>query len=124
MNNMLNGVLIGLLVAVSVVYFVETYDELIQEMDMIKGLFFLATAVGYAGMTIIITRKSAGNYLIFTIAGSIVLIILYAITRTDMAAVFLMEPGSIGHLGITSKIIQICIIVVSVMLYKKQIHQE
>lgn len=123
MYEKLNGVLIGLLIAASVVYFVETYDELIEDSDMIKGPFFLATAVGYAGMAILITRKSATKYFLFTISGTVILIILYAITRTDMAAVFAMEAGGIGHLGITSKILQAGIIIASVVLYRKQSQQ-
>ena len=41
------GIVVGLMIATSTVYFVETSEELFEEQDMIKGPFFLVVAIAY-----------------------------------------------------------------------------
>ena len=36
----LAGIVVGLMIAISVVYFVETSEELFEEQDLVKGPFF------------------------------------------------------------------------------------
>ena len=116
MNKSIIGIVVGLMVATSVVYFVETSEELFEEQDMIKGPFFLIVAVFYISVAYwMISKKSSVPYVV-AIAGTIGIMALYGVTRTDMAAVFGMEAGSIGNLGIVSKILQAGIVFGSVLV--------
>ena len=106
---------VGLMVATSVVYFVETIEELFEEGDMIKGPFFLIIAVAYIPVACWVMSKNSSAPYVVTIVGTIGLMALYAVTRTDMAAVFGMEAGNIGHLGIVCKTLQVGVIVGSIL---------
>ena len=110
------GIVVGLMIATSTVYFVETSEELFEEQDMIKGPFFLIVAIAYIPVAVWMLKKPNSSMLYaVTIAGTIGIIVLYAITRTDMAAVFGMSAGGIGHLGIVSKVLQVGVIIGSVL---------
>ena len=54
---------------------------------------------------------------IVTITGTIGIIALYAVTRTDAGAVALglEHAGNIGHLGMVSKIVQVGVVIGSVL---------
>lgn len=110
------GIVVGLMMATSVVYFVETSEELFEEHDMIKGPFFLIVAIVYIPIAFWMMKSpdNSAPYLV-TIVGTVGIIILYAVTRTDMAAVFGMESGSVGHLGMVSKVLQFGVIVGSAL---------
>ena len=105
----LTGIVVGLMIATSTVYFVETYEELFEEQDMIKGPFFLVVAIAYIPVAFWILKNpnSSAPYLV-TIAGTVGIIVLYAVTRTDAGAIAfgLEHAGKIGHLGMVSKVIQ------------------
>jgi len=109
------GIVVGLMIATSAVYFVETSEELFEEQDMIKGPFFLVVAIAYIPVAVWMLKSpnSSAPYVV-TIAGTIGIIALYAVTRTDMAAVFGMNAGGIGHLGMVSKALQVGIVIGSV----------
>jgi hypothetical protein len=111
------GIVVGLMIATSTVYFVETSEELFEEQDMIKGPFFLVVAIAYIPVAIWMLRNpnSSAPYLV-TIAGTIGIIALYAVTRTDAGAIAfgLEHAGSIGHLGMVSKAVQIGVVIGSV----------
>jgi len=109
------GIVVGLMIATSAVYFVETSEELFEEQDMIKGPFFLVVAIVYIPVAVWMLKSpnSSAPYVV-TIAGTIGIIALYAVTRTDMAAVFGMNAGGIGHLGMVSKALQVGIVIGSV----------
>jgi hypothetical protein len=109
------GIVVGLMIATSAVYFVETSEELFEEQDMIKGPFFLVVAVTYIPVAVWMLKSpnSSAPYIV-TIAGTIGIIALYAITRTDMAIALGMEAGNIGHLGMVSKIVQVGVVIGSV----------
>ena len=111
MDKKLIGIIAGLMIATSVVYFVEASEELFEEQDMIKGPFFVIVAVVYIPLTILILRKENSAPLIVTLFGTVGLIVLYAVTRTDMAVALGMEAGNIGHMGIVSKIFQVGIVI-------------
>jgi len=110
------GIVVGLMIATSAVYFVETSEELFEEQDMVKGPFFLVVAIVYIPVAIWMLKSpnSSAPYVV-TIAGTIGIIALYAVTRTDMAAVFGMNAGGIGHLGMVSKALQVGIVIGSVL---------
>ena len=110
------GIVVGLMIATSAVYFVETSEELFEEQDMIKGPFFLVVAIVYIPVAVWMLKSpnSSAPYVV-TIAGTIGIIALYAVTRTDMAAVFGMNAGGIGHLGMVSKALQVGIVIGSVL---------
>jgi len=110
------GIVVGLMMATSTVYFVETSEELFEEQDMIKGPFFLVVAIAYIPVAFWMLKSpnSSAPYLV-TIAGTIGIIALYAVTRTDMAAAFGMNAGGIGHLGMVSKALQVGIVIGSVL---------
>lgn len=105
----ITGIVVGLMIATSAVYFVETGEELFEEQDMIKGPFFLVVAIAYIPVAIWMLKSpnSSIPYLV-TIAGTVGIIALYAVTRTDAGAIaFGLEyAGKIGHLGMVSKIVQ------------------
>ena len=109
------GIVVGLMIATSTVYFVETSEELFEEQDMVKGPFFLVVAVAYIPVAVWMLKKpnSSIPYAV-TIAGTVWIIVLYAVTRTDMAIVFGMEAGNVGHLGMVSKIVQVGVVIGSV----------
>jgi len=52
---------------------------------------------------------------VVVIVGTIGIMALYAVTRTDMAMVFGMEAGNIGHLGMVSKILQTGVVLGSIL---------
>jgi len=111
------GIVVGLMIATSAVYFVETSEELFEEQDMVKGPFFLVVAAAYIPVAFWMLKSpnSSAPYLV-TIAGTIGIIILYAVTRTDAGAVAfgLEHAGKIGHLGMVSKIVQVGVVIGSI----------
>ena len=44
------GIVVGLMIVTSTIYFVETSEELFEEQDMIKGPFFLVAAIAYTSV--------------------------------------------------------------------------
>ena len=108
------GVIVGLMIATSIVYFVETIEEF-EEGDMIKGPFFLIVAIAYIPVAVWMLSKNSSVPYVIAIIGSIGIITLYAVTRTDMAVIFGMEAGKVGHLGIISKTLQVGIIAGSIL---------
>ncbi|MEJ2259184.1 MAG: hypothetical protein P8X78_01515 [Nitrosopumilaceae archaeon] len=116
MNKSIIGIVVGLMIATSAVYFVETSEELFEEQDMIKGPFFLVVAIAYPLVAFFMLKKNNTIPHVVAIAGTIGIIALYAITRTDMAIAFGMEAGNIGHLGMVSKILQTGIVLGSVLV--------
>ena len=112
------GIVVGLMIATSAVYFVETSEELFEEQDMIKGPFFLVVAVAYIPVAVWMLKSpnNSAPYLV-TITGTIGIIALYAVTRTDAGAVALglEHAGNIGHLGMVSKIVQVGVVIGSVL---------
>ena len=111
------GIVVGLMIATSAVYFVETYEELFEEQDMVKGPFFLVVTIAYIPVAVWMLKSpnSSAPYLV-TIAGTIGIIVLYAVTRTDAGAVALglEHAGKIGHLGMVSKIVQFGVVIGSI----------
>ena len=111
------GIVIGLMMATSAVYFVETSEELFEEHDMIKGPFFLVVTVAYIPVAVWMLKSpnSSAPYFV-TIAGTVGIIVLYAVTRTDAGAIAfgLEHAGKIGHLGMVSKIVQVGVVIGSI----------
>ena len=110
-------IVVGLIIATSTVYFVETSEELFEEQDMIKGPFFLVVAIAYIPVAFWMLKSpnSSAPYLV-TIAGTIGMIASYAVTRTDAGAIAfgLEHAGKIGHLGMVSKVVQVGVVIGSV----------
>ena len=109
------GIVVGLMIATSTVYFVETIEEF-EEGDMIKGPFFLIVAIAYIPVAYWMMSKNSSTPFAIAMVGSIGIMVLYAVTRTDMAVVFGMEAGGIGHLGIISKVLQVGVVVGSILV--------
>ncbi len=111
------GIVVGLMIATSAVYFVETIEELFEEQDMIKGPFFLVVTIAYIPVAVWILKNpnSSVPYLVTT-AGTVGITVLYAVTRTDAGAIALglEHAGKIGHLGMVSKIVQVGVVIGSV----------
>ena len=110
----ISGIVVGLMIATSAVYFVETGEELFEEQDMIKGPFFLVVAIAYIPVAIWMLKSpnSSIPYLV-TIAGTVGIIALYAVTRMDAGAIAfgLEHAGKIGHLGMVSKVVQAGVVI-------------
>ncbi len=108
------GVVVGLMIATSTVYFIETIEEF-EEQNIVKAPFFLIVAITYLPVSYwMISKKSSIPYAV-AIAGSIGIMVLYAATRTDLATIFGIEAGGIGHLGIISKVLQVGVGVGSIL---------
>ena len=59
MNKSIIGIVVGLMIATSVIYFVETSEELFEEQDMVKGPFFLVVAIAYLPVAyLMLTKKN------------------------------------------------------------------
>ncbi|MBT4325661.1 MAG: hypothetical protein HOD60_01960 [Candidatus Nitrosopelagicus sp.] len=115
MNKSIIGIVVGLMIATSAVYFVETSEELFEEQDMVKGPFFLVVAIAYLPVAYWMLKKNNAVPYVVVIVGTIGIMALYAVTRTDMAMVFGMEAGNIGHLGMVSKILQTGVVLGSIL---------
>ena len=112
------GIVVGLMMATSAVYLVETIEELFEEQDMIKGPFFLVVTIAYIPVAFWMLKNPNNSVpYIVTISGTIGIIALYAVTRTDVGAIAigLEHAGKIGHLGMVSKIVQIGVVMGSVL---------
>ena len=109
------GIVVGLMIAISIVYFVETIEEF-EEQDMVKAPFFLIVAIAYLPIAYWMISKKSSTPFVITIVGSIGIMILYAVTRTDLAVIFGMESGGIGHLGIISKVLQVGVVIGSFLV--------
>ncbi len=112
-KTILSVIVAGLMIATSAVYFVETAEEF-EEQDMVKAPFFLIVSITYIPVAIWMLKKKEAPYKV-AIIGSIALIALYGITRTDMAVIFGMHAGHIGTMGMASKILQSFVIIGSVI---------
>ena len=108
-NNTLIGIVIGLMIALSVVYFIETIEEF-REDDLLKGVFFLVVTSAYLRLSFVLL-SSKKIYLYITLVGSIGLFILYMATRESI--------DDIGELGIISKSLQLGVITGLVVLIRK-----
>ena len=122
MNKSIIGIVIGLMIATSTVYFVETAEEFGEE-DIVKGTFFLIAAITYTilaiwGIFVSFRLPVIQNnpLIVIALVGTVGLMALYAVTRTDMALLFGMEAGNIGHLGIVSKILQAGVVIGSIII--------
>ena len=122
----LSGLLLGFIIATTSVYLLETIDELIKEGDMIKGSFFLIVTLLYIPVGIWSIKTNSPVAYTILMAGTIALIVLYAVTRTETVQAIGMEVGEIGNLGILSKVFQTAIIILAgLIMYsnnKKQIN--
>jgi len=110
-NKTLLGITIGLLLSVSIIYFVEAIEEL-SETEYEEGIFFLITGIVHVIFAILLGLKNKKIYYYIVIGGSVALIILYAVTRGDLS--------DIGELGIVSKTIQVGIIASSIVTLLKK----
>lgn len=115
-KKLLLGLLLGLIIATTAIYALETMDELVDEGDMIKGPFFLAITLLYIPVTIWALRTDSTIAYSILISGTVAIMILYAVTRTELAQSIGMEAGGIGNLGILSKVFQIGIVIVGGLL--------
>lgn len=120
-NKSLIGIIVGLMIATSIIYFVETVEEF-EEEEMVEGTFFLIVGVAYLLVAYLMLTKKSNLPYVVTIMGTIGIMTLYGITRTDMAIAFGMEAENIGHLGIVSKTLQVGIVlgsVITLIKYRK-----
>jgi hypothetical protein len=129
MNKSIIGIIVGLMLATALVYFVEASEELLEEQDMVKGPFFLIVAVSYIPVAYWMMGRQSQTPYVVAIIGTIGIMALYMITRTDMASMLGMQAGKIGHLGIVSKTLQTGIVLGSTLVLmrsKKEIrvHRE
>jgi hypothetical protein len=120
-------ILLALMIATAIVYFVEANEEYAEALEEEEGegeaavsreiqtTFFTATGIGYIIVGIWMLKGSKAPYII-AIIGSIGLIILYAATRVVMY----QELGvvEIGELGVISKVLQGAIIGLSIYVLK------
>ena len=82
----------------------------------------MAVAIAYVPVAFWILKcpNSSAPYLV-TIVGTVGMIALYAVTRTDAGAIAmgLEHAGKIGHLGMVSKAVQIGVVIGSIWVLTK-----
>jgi hypothetical protein len=92
----------------------------------------LVVSIAYIPVAVWMLKSpnSSAPYLV-TIAGTVGIIALYAVTRTDAGAITLglEHAGNIGHLGMVSKIVQVGVVIGSVWALvqtkkEKELQQE
>ncbi len=122
--------LLGLMIATAIVYFIEAneeYTEALEEHEKMENekelfdkesqaIFFTITGIAYIGVGAWTLKNDRAPYII-VIIGSIVLIVLYAISRVMMFQV--VGFVEIGSLGIISKVLQGAIIVLAAYMLKR-----
>ena len=124
----LSGIVVGLMIATSMLYFYLAIDNL-EENEVAEASFFLVVAIAHIPVCVWMLAKESKTPHAIALAGTLVVIALYAVTRTDMAVVIGLESGGFGGMGILSKIFQIGIVVGTIMMIfqlrsKKWIKQQ
>ncbi len=108
----------------AVSYAVITIDELLEQHDHIEEqILFSIAIVLYVGIAYWIIKSTSIKPLIIVIAGNASLVVLYFIAESSLSESLLgMETEELSDFGITVKIFQIAIIVLSIIQIKTLIH--
>lgn len=108
----------------AVSYAVITIDELLEQHDHIEEqILFSIAIVLYVGIAYWIIKSTSIKPLIILIAGNASLVVLYFIAESSLSESLLgMETEELSDFGITVKIFQIAIIVLSIIQIKTLIH--
>ncbi len=108
----------------AVSYAVITIDELLEQHDHIEEqILFSIAIVLYIGIAYWIVKSTSIKPLIILIAGNVSLVVLYFIAESSLSESLLgMETEELSDFGITVKIFQIAIIVLSIIQIKTLIH--
>ncbi len=108
----------------AVSYAVITIDELLEQHDHIEEqILFSIAIVLYVGIAYWIIKSTSIKPLIILIAGNVSLVVLYFIAESSLSESLLgMETEELSDFGITVKIFQIAIIVLSIIQIKTLIH--
>ena len=111
----LTGIVVGLMIATSMLYFYLAIDNF-QEDEPVEASFFLAVAMIHLPVCAWMITKESKIPHVIALTGTIAVIVLYAITRTDMALALGLEAGGFGGMGIISKVFQVGIVVGTIMM--------
>jgi len=108
----------------AVSYTVITIDELLEQHDHIEEqILFSIAIVLYVGIAYWMIKSTSLKPLIILIAGNASLVVLYFIAESPLSESLLgMETEELSDFGITVKIFQIAIIVLSIIQIKTLIH--
>lgn len=119
-----SGLLLAFIISTTAVYLLETVEELGEESDMLKGSFFLVLTVVYIPVGVWAIRSDSNIAYSILIVGTVALMVFYAVTRTNMVQTIGIEAGSVGNLGILSKIFQAAIIILAGWMMRLNKEQE
>jgi len=106
----------------AVSYSVITIDELIEQDpdDIGEELLFGAAIILYVGIAYWIAKSTSIIPIIIIIVGNVSLIILYAIAESPLSESLLgIETEELSDFGITVKIFQFAIIILSIISCRK-----
>jgi len=123
--NTIKTIIITLMLVTAVSYAVITIDELLEQHDHIEEqILFSIAIVLYVGIAYWMIKSTSLKPLIILIAGNTSLVVLYFIAESSLSETLLgMETEELSDFGITVKIFQIAIIVLSI-IHIKTLKQE
>ena len=112
----ITGIVVGLMIATSMLYFYLSIGDLQEGEADVKTGFFLIVAIAHLPICAWMLKDESKKPHVIALVGTVLVIILYAVTRTDLALALGFEAGGFGGMGILSKIFQIGIVVGTIMM--------
>ena len=112
----LTGIVVGLMIAVSMLYFYLAIDNFQEGDELAEASFFLIVAISHLPVCAWMLAKESKMPQVVALIGTVAIIALYAITRTDLALAIGLESGGFGGMGILSKIFQVGIVAGTIMM--------
>ena len=118
--NTIKTIIITLMLVTAVSYAVITTDELLEQHEHIEEqILFSIAIVLYVGIAYWMVKSTSLKPFIIVIAGNVSLVVLYFIAESSLSETLLgMETEELSDFGITVKIFQIAIIVLSIIHIK------
>ena len=112
----LTGIVVGLMIATSMLYFYLSIGDFQEGETDVKTGFFLVVAIAHLPICAWMLKDESKKPHVIALIGTIFMVALYAVTRTDLALALGFEAGGFGGMGILSKSFQVGIVVGTIMM--------
>ena len=112
----ITGIVVGLMIATSMLYFYLSIGDFQEGEADVKTGFFLVVAIAHLPICAWMLKDESKKPHVIALIGTIFVMALYAVTRTDLALALGFQAGGFGGMGILSKIFQIGIVVGTIMM--------
>ena len=112
----LTGIVVGLMIATSMLYFYLAMGDFQEGETDAKTGFFLLVAISHLPVCAWMLKDESKKPHAIALVGTILVMALYAVTRTDLALALGFEAGGFGGMGILSKVFQVGIVVGTIMM--------